>query len=104
MTHRENGRLLYDSARTGAAVQTRAGFVNERTLLFRSYDYCVDLFAPSGSDTLHWLHGQVIRSMASQPVPGALVRLGQDAQPVETDEHGQFAGQSVHAAGFQSAH
>ncbi len=97
MMIRQGGKLLFDSAFAEPAPQWRSGFCVERTLLFRSGEYSVDLIAHGGSDSLQLLHGQVVREDTGSPVAGAHVSLATGSDPVRTDEHGQFAVSTLHS-------
>ena len=90
-----NSHLIYDSSREGASVGSRIGRSADRTLLFRSEPFSVDLVIHRSSDSLRYFHGHVVRDPLGPPVVGACVRLEESGDGVLTDEFGQFAVSSM---------
>lgn len=84
-------RLVYDSARVESAIGTRAGPCVDRSLLFQSGCFAVDVVIHAVTRDVRFLHGQMIQEEAGAPVSGAIVRLEGSDETVQTDEHGQFA-------------
>lgn len=89
MTSRE-GQLVYDSARTCATVGQRTGLRIDRSLVFESDTYSVDLVLHTGLRDWGYLYGQVIRHADGQPVIDAAVRFDHGEGTVRTDLMGQF--------------
>ena len=88
---REQGRLIFDSAQAEYTVGSRAGVTSDRSLSFRSENLSVDLVICADASPLRVMHGQVVHEMGDRPVTLASVRLGDEGEAVQTDEHGQFA-------------
>ncbi len=97
-------KLVFDSARVGALPGFRSVAAAERSLLFRADGLCVDMLVLPPSGGLQVAHGQVIEEACERGVPGATVRLGGDADPVETDAFGQFSVSALHVDGAQTLH
>jgi len=93
------GTLLFDSAQDEAMVGTRFGRRPDRTLLYRSESFNVDLLIHATSDGLRYFHGHVTREGEGTPVTGALVRLVDPIDTVTPDEYGQFAVSRLSAEG-----
>ena len=88
MTARE-GKLVYDSARTGIRLGTR-GITDARIALFRVDGYSIDVTVQVGPDQMGIFYGQVSSEAGGKAVVGARVRLDGHSE-TKTDEHGQFA-------------
>ena len=75
-----HARLLYDSDRERHSVGARATVVMDRTLLYRSEPFSVDLIVHSGPDGMWFLHGQIVRERVGTPVTGARVRVASNCR------------------------
>lgn len=84
------GKLLYDSARTCATVGQRAGLRIDRSLMFQSNAYSVDLVLHAGLSDWSYVYGQVIQHRDGVPVPNAAIRFEDAESCVRTDGMGQF--------------
>lgn len=97
-------KLVFDSARVGALPGFRSVAAAERSLLFRADGICVDILVLPPSGGLQVAHGQVIEEAGERGVPGATVRLGDEAVPTETDAFGQFSVSALRGDGAQTLH
>jgi hypothetical protein len=87
----DEARLVYDSAQSCATVGSRSGLRIDRSLVFQTDEYTLDVVLHAGLNDWNYLYGQVVRHTDGQAVEGALVRVEDSAVgPVDTDEHGQF--------------
>lgn len=96
-------RLIFDSARSSAAVGVRAVATAGRSLVFRSEDLTVDVVIHSGADDWGYHYGQVIRNADGSPAVGYVVALD-EGDGVTTDECGQFSIASLDARAARSLH
>lgn len=99
MTGRAGVRLVYDSDRTAAKVGRRSAPACDRTLLFRSDRFAVDLVVQPAADELRIFHGQIVDERAGSPVSRAAVHLGDGDAAVRTDDFGQFSLSDIPGAG-----
>ncbi len=83
-------QLLFDSARAQAHAGSRGGIGAERSLVFQSGEYTVDLVVHDGAECVRYVHGQVARDGHDAPTC-ASVSLHGAPDTVPTDELGQFA-------------
>ena len=90
MSSTEQARIIYDSARSHAAMEWKSGLGVERTLVFRAGAITVDLIAHVGDEDLRLFHGQVILEEGEAPVSGAIVRIDDSPDLLETDRNGRF--------------
>lgn len=95
-------KLLFDSARAGAAIGLRALGACERSLLYAAGDVAVDMVVFESARGVHVVHGQLVDARTERPVADAEVRLGPES--VRTDPYGQFAVSSVEALAGCSLH
>ncbi len=90
-------KLVFDSARAGRLLGSRAVAGEERSLVFAVEGLSIDLVAFDPGGDLQVIHGQIVDTRGEDRGVKARVRLGDHGDVVETDAYGQFAVSAVGA-------